>query len=207
VEGISERAKQIGIATSTIKFPHNENMKEKNNTQVEFAAQDITTAVKMAKAHGKAQLDNALQFAAWLIAGIDWKELMRRAFVEIGQSRRDAGGMIGNAAKFIAPARLVHEGRMTKSEFMALKTADASAAFKRAGGMAGDGLEPDAWLEARAELAAEASKPKAERAPAEKVDPPAASRMSALEKVLAVIHLVKSELTDSDKQAIREAIA
>jgi hypothetical protein len=181
-------------------------MKEENKTQVEFTAQDITTATKMAKAHGKAQLENAMQFAAWIIAEIDWKELMRRAFVEIGQTRRDAGGMIGNAAKFIAPALLVHDGRMTKGEFMALKTADASAAFKAAGGMAGDGLDPDSWLEARAAIAAEASKPKAERAPAEKVDAPTASKLSALEKALAVIHLVKGELTETDCDAIRAAL-
>lgn len=176
--------------------------------QVEFAQADIAIAAKMARAHGKAQLDNAMQFAAWLIAGIDWKELMRRAFVAIGQSRKDAGSMIGNAAKFIAPARLVHEGRMTKAEFMALKTADASAAFKRAGGMAGDGLEPDSWLEARAEIAAEASKPKAERAPAEKVDAPEASKgkVTARENIIAIIHMSKGELTASDCDAIRAAL-
>lgn len=180
-------------------------MKAKTDT-IEFAAADIATACKIAKAHGKAQLDNALQFATWLVNGIDWQELIRRAFVEIGQTRRDAGGMIGNASKFIAPARLVLDGRMTKGEYMALKTAEASAAFKAAGGMAGDGLDPDAWLEARAAIAAEASKPKAERVKVETPETPNGAKVTALEAITASFQARKSDLTAADCDKLIEMI-
>jgi hypothetical protein len=97
---------------------------------------------------------------------------------------------------------------MTEKAFFALKTADAAAAFKEAGGMKGDGLDPAAWQAAREDIAAQDAKEKVggeARPPSgeENKDKPS---LSAYQILSAAISLRKGELNASEKAGLVEML-
>jgi hypothetical protein len=163
-----------------------------DNAIVIFPPALMEQGVTLAKAAMKSQLKIALLWADAILQGVDGVELIKACFVAAGYAARDARGTTTNASKFVAPARMVRNGDMSEKAFFALKTADAAAAFKEAGGMKGDGLDPAAWQAAREDIAS--------REAVEKVGgegrPPEGNKpsLSAFQILSAAISLRKSEL-------------
>jgi len=164
-----------------------------------FPASLMEQGITLAKASMKSQLKIALLWADAILASCDGVELIKACFVQAGYTARDARGTTTNASKFVAPALMVRNGDMSEKAFFALKTADAAAAFKEAGGMKGDGLDPAAWQAAREEIAAREAVEKVggeSRPPSgEEKDKPS---LSAFQILSAAISLRKSELNASE---------
>ena len=116
-----------------------------------FPAALMMEGVKLAKSKMNNQLLIALLWADAILADFDGVELIKACFIEAGFTARNARGTTTNASKFVAPALMVRDGEMTEKAFFALKTQEARDAFKWAGGMKGNGLDPTAWNEARSE--------------------------------------------------------
>jgi hypothetical protein len=176
----------------------------KNNTVdttaaiVIFPPALMEQGVTLAKSTMKAQLKFALLWADAILQDCDGVELIKACFVAAGFTARDARSVTTNASKFVAPALLYREGKMTEKAFFAMKTQEAADAFKRAGGMKGDGLNPTAWLEARRANNEDAEKPKTgdARPPSgEEKDKPS---LSAYQILSAAISLRKSELNPNE---------
>jgi hypothetical protein len=159
----------------------------------------MAEGVTLAKASMKSQLKFALLWADAILQNVDGVELIKACFVAAGYTTRDARGTTTNASKFVAPALMVRNGGMSEKAFFALKTTEAAAAFKEAGGMKGDGLDPAAWQAAREDIAA--------REAVEKVGgegrPPSGEEkeklsLSAFQILSAAISLRKSELNPEE---------
>ena len=186
----------------------------KNNTLNNTAAETIAfpqallaVGITLVKAVMKSQLKFALLWADAILLGHDGQELIKACFVAAGYTARDARGTITNASKFVAPALMHRHGNMTEKEFFALVTSDAAAAFKEAGGMKGEGLNPDAWQAARdyldnretdAKVGSEARPPSGE----EKDKP----SLSAFQILSAAIALRKSELNPNERALLVEQL-
>jgi hypothetical protein len=170
---------------------------------VTFPASLLETGTALAKATMKAQLKFALLWADAILQDVDGVELIKACFVAAGFTARDARSVTTNASKFVAPARMVREGSMSEKAFFALKTAEAASAFKEAGGMKGDGLEPAAWQAAREEIAAREAVEKVggeARPPSgEEKDKPT---LSAYQILSAAISLRKGELTPEERVSL-----
>jgi hypothetical protein len=185
----------------------------KNNTVdttaaiVTFPASLLETGTALAKSTMKAQLKFALLWADAVLQDVDGVELIKACFVAAGFTARDARSVTTNASKFVAPALLYREGKMTEKAFFAMKTQEAADAFKRAGGMKGDGLDPIAWNEARRLNKEEADKPKESgdaRPPSgEEKDKPA---LSAYQILSAAISLRKGELNPNERALLVEQL-
>ena len=163
----------------------------------------MSEGVKLAKSKMKNQMLFALLWADAILEDIDGVELIKACFVQAGFTARDARGTTTNSSKFVAPAILYREGKMTEKAFFALKTQEASDAFKRAGGMKGDGLNPEAWSEARRENAEEADKPKTGEARPPEGEKPA---LSAFQILSAAIALRKGELNPNERALLVEQL-
>lgn len=165
---------------------------------VEFPQSLLETGTALAKSTMKAQLKFALLWADAIQAGCDGVELIKACFVAAGFTARDARSVTTNASKFVAPALMVRTGDMSEKALFALKTQEAADAFKRAGGMKGDGLNPAAWSEARRENAEEADKPKTGEARPPSGDEKEKLSVSAFQILSAAISLRKAELNASE---------
>jgi hypothetical protein len=172
---------------------------------VTFPASLLETGTALAKATMKAQLKFALLWADAVLQDCDGVELIKACFVAAGFTARDARSVTTNASKFVAPALMYREGKMTEKAFFAMKTQEASDAFKRAGGMKGDGLSPEAWSEARRANNEEAEKPKTgeARPPSGEEKTPA---LSAFQILSAAISLRLGELSDKEKNMLIEQL-
>ena len=186
---MQNKTKQNATATATAT----------ENATVEFPPALMAEGVTLAKASMKSQLKFALLWADAILQNVDGVELIKACFVAAGYTTRDARGTTTNASKFVAPALMVRNGAMSEKAFFALKTAEAAAAFKEAGGMKGDGLDPAAWQAAREDIAA--------REAVEKVGgegrPPSGEEkeklsLSAFQILSAAISLRKSELNPEE---------
>lgn len=158
----------------------------------------MAAGVALVKLTAKTQLKFALLWADAILAGHDGQELISACYVAAGYEARDARGVKTNSSKFVAPALLFRNGKMTEKDFYALKMTECAPIFKVNGGMDGDGLNPDAWQsarEARSENAKDAEKPKTSEARLPEGDKPA---LSAFQILSAAISLRKSELNDSE---------
>ena len=168
---------------------------ETETATVIFPPALMAEGIALAKSTMKAQLKFALLWADAILQDVDGVELIKACFIAAGYTARDARGTTTNASKFVAPARMVRGKVMSEKDFFALKMPEAAAAFKEAGGMKGDGLDPAAWQAARKEIAkreavekvgGEARPPSGE----EKAKP----ALSAFQILSAAISLRKSEL-------------
>ena len=166
-----------------------------DNATVAFPPALVAEGVKLAKSKMKNQMMFALLWADAILANFDGVELIKACFVEAGFTARDARGTTTNSSKFVAPAIMYREGKMTEKAFFALKTQEAGDAFKRAGGMKGDGLDPEAWSEARRANNDDAEKPKVGEARPPEGDKPA---LTAFQILSAAISLRKAELNASE---------
>jgi hypothetical protein len=180
----------------------------KNNNTTDTAAEKVTfpqallaMGVTLVKATMKNQLKFALLWADAILLGHDGNELIKACFIAAGYTARDGRGTITNSSKFVAPALLFRSGEMTEKEFFALSTSEASAAFKEAGGMKGDGLNPTAWQAAREEIASREAveKTSGEARPPSGEDKPT---LSAFQVLSAAIALRKGELTPEERVAL-----
>jgi len=180
-------------------------MKKKNTDTVESTAIETVTfpqallvaGITLVKATMKNQLKFALLWADTIIAEHDGNELIKACFVAAGYTSRDARGTVTNSSKFVAPAILFRNGKMTEKEFYALKMTECLPIFKENGGMDGDGLNPDAWLAMREDIASrETEKVDREaRPPSGEKDKPS---LSAFQILSAAISLRKSELNEHE---------
>ena len=184
----------------------------KNNTvavesvAVEFPQSLLETGTALAKSTMKAQLKFALLWADAIQASCDGVELIKACFVAAGFTARDARSVTTNASKFVAPALMVRTGDMSEKAFFALKTQEAADAFKRAGGMKGEGLNPESWSEARRENAEEADKPKTGDARPPEGDEKDKPSLSAYQILSAAISLRKGELNPNEKTLLVEQL-
>jgi len=165
---------------------------------VEFPALLMKTGIEIAKSTMKGQSKTALLRADCIIQNVDDRELIKAAYVAAGYTARDSRGSITNSDKFVAPALMVRNGKMSEKDFFSLKTAEAADAFKAAGGAKGDGLNPDAWQAARIANAKQAAGEKAGEArppSGEEKDKPS---LSAFQILSAAISLRKAELNATE---------
>jgi len=173
-----------------------------DNTTIETATVAFPPALlaegaKLAKAKMKNQLLFALFWADGILQGFDGVELIKACYVQAGFTARDARGTTTNSSKFVAPALMVRNGDMSEKDFFALKTSEAANAFKEAGGMKGDGLEPTAWQAAREDIANREplEKTSGEARPPSGEDKPS---LTAFQILSAAISLRKAELNASE---------
>jgi hypothetical protein len=176
-------------------------MKEENKV-IEIPADILNEGVKLVKANAKQQIATALFGGRVIEAGFAFRQVMSEACKAAGIERSRMEGMISNANPFLAPARLVARGEMSERAFALLKHRECAAAFKRAGGIKEGGLEPEAWQVAFEENAAAAAAEKVTGKKPAADSPPAGNLPPARERVIAIIQLVKSELTPDDCAAI-----
>lgn len=176
---------------------------DKHDAQVEIPADLLNEGVKLVKANAKQQIATALFGGRVIEAGFAFRQVMSEACKAAGIERSRMEGMISNANPFLAPARLVARGEMSERAFSLLKHKECAAAFKAAGGVKDGGLEPEAWQEAFEANAAAAAAEKVTGKKSAAGDSPAAGNLPpARERVIAIIQLVKSELTPDDCAAI-----
>ena len=176
------------------------------NKAVEFPALLMKTGIEIAKSTMKGQSKTALLRADCILQNVDDRELIKAAYVAAGYTARDSRGSITNSDKFVAPALLVRTGKMPEKEFFALKTAEAADAFKRAGGAKGEGLNPEAWSEARRENAEEADKPKTGEARPPEGEEKNTPALSAYQILSAAISLRKGELNPNERALLVEQL-
>ena len=165
---------------------------------VVFPADLMAEGMRLAKSTMKAQQRFALLWADAIAVDIDGAELIKASFVAAGFTARDSRGVVTNSSKFVAAALMVRSGAMTEKEFFSLKTEECAAAFKAAGGMKGDGLDPTAWQAARESNAASAAKPAASLEGRPPEGEAAAKTLSAFEVLAAAISLRKREMTPEE---------
>lgn len=174
---------------------------------VEFPPALMADGIALAKAIMKSQLKFALLWADAILQDCDGLELIKACYVAAGFTARDARGTTTNSSKFVAPALMVRNGAMSEKAFFALKTSEASAAFKEAGGMKGEGLSPAAWQSAREEIASREAVEKVggeARPPSgEEKDKPS---LSAYQILSAAIALRKGELNQNERALLVEQL-
>ena len=175
-------------------------MSEASN-EVAIPAALLNEAVSIAKAAIKQQHATALFGGRVMEQGFAFRQVMTEACKAAGIERSRLEGLVSNANRFIAPARLVARGEMTEKQFFALKHKDCAAAFKAAGGVKDGGFEPEAWQAAFAENAAAAAD-KVSGKPAAAADSKAA-KMSAADFIAGVIDLRGSELTSDEIDSLQ----
>lgn len=179
-------------------------MKTKNtdsvSSAVEYPIALLGAGVKLAKGYLKANKSWAELASLCIVEAVDWKGLIKFAFVQAGGIERDSRGAITNASKFIAASLAVRQGLMDAREFAALKTDAASAAFKQAGGMDGDGLNPEAWLEAYRFPAPKAETGKKDETSGER------KPLSSDAFILALILQKRNEMTVEGRKAAASAL-
>jgi hypothetical protein len=167
---------------------------------VTFPQALLAMGVTLVKATMKNQLKFALLWADARIGGHDGQALIKACYVAAGYVEREARATITNSSKFVAPALLFRDGKMTEKEFFALKMTQCLPIFKENGGMDGEGLDPDAWLAMREEiLNREPETAKGEARPPSGEDKPS---LSAFQVLSAAISLRKSELSEDEKSQL-----
>jgi hypothetical protein len=187
-EVVNKAAETVTVETVTVE-------------KVTFPQALLVAGITLVKATMKNQLKFALLWADTILASHDGQELIKACFVAAGYTARDARGTITNSSKFVAPALLFRSGEMTEKEFFALSTSEAAAAFKEAGGMKGEGLNPEAWQAAREEITARET---VEKTSGEARPPSGEERpsLSAFQILSAAIALRKGELSESEKDQL-----
>ena len=181
-------------------LPYNK-MKNNNNevnetSVVTFPQALMAMGITLVKTLAKTQLKFSLLWADAILLGHDGQALIKACYVAAGYVEREARGTISNSSKFVAPALAFREGKISEKEFFALKMTQCAPIFKENGGMDGEGLNPDAWLAMRDEIA--------NREPLEKESkdarPPSGEQpsLSAFQILSAAISLRKSELNEQE---------
>jgi hypothetical protein len=178
------------------------NTKEIETEAAKIPAAILKEAVGIVRAAIKQQHATALFGGRVVEAGFAFRQVMTEACKVAGLERSRIEGLVSNANPFIAPARLVARGEMTEKQFALLKHKEASAAFKAAGGVKDGGLEPTAWQAAFEKNAAAAAADQISKSEPEKKAAP----LTALESVIAIITLRKSELSEADCIQIRACL-
>lgn len=176
--------------------------KSEATNAIEIPTDLLNEGVKLVKANAKQQIATALFGGRVIEAGFAFRQVMSEACKAAGIERSRMEGMISNANPFLAPARLVARGEMSERAFALLKHKECAAAFKRAGGVKDGGLEPEAWQAAFEENAAAAAAEKVTGKKPADDSKTAGNLPPARERVIAIIQLVKSELTPDDCAAI-----
>jgi len=177
----------------------------KNNTVdttaaiVAFPASLMERGVSLAKSQMKGQFKIGLFRADAILQGVDDVELLKACYVAAGYTARDSRSSVTNSDKYLAAALMVREGEMSEKEYLALSTAEASAAFKAAGGARGEGRNPAAWKQARIDLAKQAAGEKAGEARPPSGDEKDKPSLSAYQILSAAISLRKGELNPNEK--------
>lgn len=174
------------------------------SNEVAIPAALLKEAVSIAKAAVKQQHATALFGGRVMEQGFAFRQVMAEACKAAGIERSRLEGLVSNANPFLAAARLVARGEMTEKAFFALKHKESAAAFKAAGGVKDGGFEPDQWQAAFEENAAAAAAEKVKGKPAAADSKPAP--LTALESVIAIITLKKSELSEADCIQIRACL-
>jgi hypothetical protein len=185
-------------------------MKKENNSKVTETETEavkipdalLNEAVVIVRSAIKQQHATALFGGRVVEAGFAFRQVMTEACKVAGLERSRIEGLISNSNPFIAPARLVARGEMSEKQFALLKHKEASAAFKSAGGVKDGGFEPVAWQAAFAKNAAAAATDQISKSEPEKKPAP----LTALESVIAIITLRKSDLSAADCIQIRACL-
>jgi hypothetical protein len=170
--------------------------------EVKIPAAILNEAVGIVRAAIKQQHATALFGGRVMESGFAFRQVMTEACKVAGLERSRIEGLVSNANPFIAPARLVARGEMTEKAFSLLKHKEASAAFKSAGGVKDGGFEPMAWQAAFEKNAAAAATEQVSKNEPEKKPAP----LTALESVIAIITLRKSDLSEADCIQIRACL-
>jgi hypothetical protein len=170
--------------------------------EVKIPTAILNEAVGIVRAAIKQQHATALFGGRVVESGFAFRQVMTEACKVAGLERSRIEGLVSNANPFIAPARLVARGEMSEKQFALLKHKEASAAFKAAGGVKDGGLEPVAWQAAFAKNAAAAAADQISKSEPEKKPAP----LTALESVIAIITLRKSDLSEADCIQIRACL-
>ena len=173
------------------------------SNEVAIPAALLKEAVSIAKAAVKQQHATALFGGRVMEQGFAFRQVMSEACKAANIERSRLEGLVSNANPFLAAARLVARGEMTEKAFFALKHKESAAAFKAAGGVKDGGFEPDQWQAAFEENAAAAAAEKVKGKPAPDSKP---APLTALESVIAIITLKKSELSEADCIQIRACL-
>jgi hypothetical protein len=170
--------------------------------EVKIPADLLKEAVGIVRAAIKQQHATALFGGRVVEAGFAFRQVMTEACKVAGLERSRIEGLVSNANPFIAPARLVARGEMTEKQFALLKHKEAAAAFKSAGGAKDGGFEPVEWQAAFAKNAAAAATDQISKSEPDKKPAP----LTALESVIAIITLRKSDLSEADCIQIRACL-
>ncbi len=170
--------------------------------EVKIPADLLKEAVGIVRAAIKQQHATALFGGRVMESGFAFRQVMTEACKVAGLERSRIEGLVSNANPFIAPARLVARGEMTEKQFALLKHKEAAAAFKAAGGVKDGGLEPVAWQAAFEKNAAAAAADQISKSEPDKKAAP----LTALESVIAIITLRKSDLSEADCIQIRACL-
>jgi hypothetical protein len=175
-------------------------------TTVEFPKELMDTCMKLAKSYMNIQRKFALFRADCILDGFDDRELVKAAFVAAGYEQRDSRGAITNSDKFLAAALMVRNNDMSEKDFFALKTAEAAAAFKAAGGADGGGRDPEAWKNARIDLAKQAAGEKAGEARPPSGEEKNKPQLTAYEIGIAFVSLRKDEMSLVERKDLSDRL-